>query len=105
MKALKTPLRYPGGKSRVASMLCDNIPRTVSEYREPFLGGGSVALEFTRRNPDIPVWVNDKYWYLYNFWVVLQEKHQEIRQAQAVDCFGRLHRMPFECNSEQHPYR
>ena len=84
MKALKTPLRYPGGKSMVASMLCDNIPRTVSEYREPFLGGGSVALEFTRRNPDIPVWVNDKYWYLYNFWVVLQENSEELSNVLAM---------------------
>lgn len=84
MKGLKTPLRYPGGKSRVASMLCDNIPSDVTEYREPFLGGGSVALEFTRRNPDNPVWVNDKYWYLYNFWTILQEYGEDLSNVLAM---------------------
>ena len=43
MKSLKTPLRYPGGKSRVAPMLVDKMPR-MTEYSEPFLGGGSTAI-------------------------------------------------------------
>ena len=60
MKALKTPLRYPGGKSRAAKYLISQFPYDIKEYREPFLGGGSVAIEFTKQNPDIPVWVNDK---------------------------------------------
>ncbi len=73
MKYLKTPLRYPGGKSRVAPMLIEKFPSGIKEFREPFLGGASVALLFSQKNPEIPVWVNDKYEYLYNFWVTLQE--------------------------------
>ena len=73
MKYLKTPLRYPGGKSRVAPMLLEKFPSGIKEFREPFLGGASVALLFSQKNPEIPVWVNDKYEYLYNFWVTLQE--------------------------------
>ena len=42
MKALKTPLRYPGGKSRAAKYLISQFPYDIIEYREPFLGGGSV---------------------------------------------------------------
>lgn len=78
MKSLKTPLRYPGGKSRVAKMLVDQMPDSFTEYREPFLGGGSVAIEFTKRFPDTPVWVNDKYVHLYNFWCQLQERGEEL---------------------------
>ena len=73
MKYLKTPLRYPGGKSRVAPMLLEKFPSGIKEFREPFLGGASVALLFSQKYPEIPVWVNDKYEYLYNFWVTLQE--------------------------------
>ena len=51
MKSLKTPLRYPGGKSRALSKLFQYIPdlKGYKEFREPFLGGGSVAT-WTSRN-------------------------------------------------------
>ena len=32
-----------------------------------------MALYFSQLHPDIPVWVNDKYDHLYNFWIHLQE--------------------------------
>ena len=62
-KSLKTPLRYPGGKSRAVVKLLQYLPdlSKVKEYREPFLGGGSVALEITKRYPKIEIWVNDLY--------------------------------------------
>ncbi len=76
MKGLKTPLRYPGGKSRAVSKLIQWLPsREITEYREPFLGGGSVALEMTKRLPEeIPIWVNDLYEPLFNFWVHLRDE-------------------------------
>ena len=72
---LKTPLRYPGGKSRAVPKLLQHLPsREITEYREPFLGGGSMAIEMTRRLPEeIPIWVNDLYEPLYNFWVQLRD--------------------------------
>ncbi len=78
MKFLKTPLRYPGGKSRVAKDFIPRFPSDLKEYREPFIGGGSVALLFAQKNPDIPVWINDKYEYLYNFWVQLRDNGDEL---------------------------
>ena len=78
MKYLKTPLRYPGGKSRVAKDFIPRFPKNIGEFREPFLGGGSVALLFTQMYPDVPVWVNDKYVYLYNFWVHLQKDGKKL---------------------------
>ena len=75
MKSLKTPLRYPGGKSRACTKLEVYIPdlRDYKEYREPFLGGGSVAIHITKKYPNLDVWVNDLYEPLYNFWRVLQD--------------------------------
>jgi DNA adenine methylase len=42
MIAYKSPLRYPGGKSRAVERILAQIPATLREYREPFVGGGSV---------------------------------------------------------------
>lgn len=80
MKSLKTPLRYPGGKSRALSKLFQYIPdlNDYKEYREPFLGGGSVALEVTKRYPRLDITVNDLYEPLYNFWRELQLHGNEI---------------------------
>lgn len=74
LKQLKTCLRYPGGKSRAIKYLLPKFPDDISEYREPFLGGGSVAIAFTKEYPDIPVWVNDLYEPLVNFWQQLQQR-------------------------------
>jgi DNA adenine methylase len=80
MKALKTPLRYPGGKSKAIKTLSPWFPKTISEYREPFIGGGSIAIEITKSNPDIPVWINDLYIPLYNFWVQLRDRGEELSE-------------------------
>ena len=81
-KNLKTPLRYPGGKSRALTKLLKYLPETeIKEYREMFLGGGSVALEMTKRLPKgTPIWVNDLYEPLYNFWVVLRDNPVELQR-------------------------
>ena len=78
MKNLKTPLRYPGGKSRATKYLIPKFPNDITEYREPFLGGGSVALAFSKENPKIPVWVNDLYNPLYTFWCILRDRPDEL---------------------------
>ena len=54
MKSLKTPLRYPGGKSRACTKMDPYFPdlSNYAEFREPFLGGGSVAcLLYTSPSP------------------------------------------------------
>ena len=60
LKSLKTPLRYPGGKSRAVVKLFQYLPdlSQVKEFREPFIGGGSVALEITKRYPNMDVSVS-----------------------------------------------
>ena len=53
--------------------------KDYTEFREPFLGGGSVALEIGKRYPHIEIWVNDLYEPLYNFWKILQSDGQKLR--------------------------
>ena len=74
MKSHKTPLRYPGGKSRACERMGPYFPdlRNYQEFREPFLGGGSVAIYITKKYPNIDIWVNDLYEPLVNFWQQLQ---------------------------------
>ena len=80
MKQYKTPLRYPGGKSRACIKLDTFFPdlTTYSEFREPFLGGGSVAIHVTKKYPKIKIWVNDLYEPLTNFWQQLQHEGNYI---------------------------
>ena len=81
MKALKTPLRYPGGKSKAIKTLSAWYPKVIAEYREPFIGGGSIAIDVTKSNPGIPVCINDLYVPLYNFWVQLRDRGEDLGQS------------------------
>ena len=83
LKSYKTPLRYPGGKSRALSKIFQFAPdlTKIKQYREPFLGGGSVALEMSKRYPLMDIWVNDLYEPLYNFWCVLQHDVDELYET------------------------
>ena len=73
MSTLKTPLRYPGGKSRAMKNLGKYIPRDIKRFHEPFLGGGSIALWVTQNIPDADIWVNDLYVNLFYFWTELKQ--------------------------------
>lgn len=68
---MKSPLRYPGGKSRLAAYLVGLMP-PFRNYFEPFLGGGSVMLEVRRQRPEAVVTVSDIDWELIQFWITLK---------------------------------
>jgi len=69
---LKSPLRYPGGKSRAIDTIAKLIP-DFDEFREPFLGGGSVFVYVKQRFPNKKFWINDLYSELYKFWEMTQK--------------------------------
>jgi site-specific DNA-adenine methylase len=87
MKSLKTPLRYPGGKSRACEKMGPYFPdlRNYEQFREPFLGGGSVAIYITKKYPNLDIWVNDLYEPLVNFWQQLQMFGNDLKN-ELVDC-------------------
>ena len=111
MKSLKTPLRYPGGKSRACTKMDPYFPdlRNYKEYREPFLGGGSVAIHIAKKYPHLDMWVNDLYKPLYNFWCVLRDDSQEL--SERLKEYKSLHPTPekakdlFDCMKKllRHP--
>ncbi len=86
-KQLKTCLRYPGGKSRAVAKMDPYFPdlRNYDEFREPFLGGGSVAIYITKKYPYLDIWVNDLYEPLVNFWQQLQMFGNDLKN-ELVDC-------------------
>ena len=80
-KSLKTPLRYPGGKSRACKKMDPYFPdlRNYVEFREPFIGGGSVAIHISKKYPHLKIWVNDLYEPLVNFWQNLKMFGVELK--------------------------
>lgn len=73
-KLYKSPLRYPGGKSRAIKILKQYFPTKFKEYREPFFGGGSVGLYLSQQNlnKNINFFANDLNYDVYCFWQILK---------------------------------
>lgn len=69
---IKSPLRYPGGKSRAVKIISPIIPE-FDEFREPFLGGGSVFVYLKQKYPNKTYWINDLYQNLFHFWKQTQQ--------------------------------
>ena len=72
MTEIKSPLRYPGGKSRAVQQMKFLLPKEFEEYREPFVGGGSFFIYLKQKLPDLKIWINDLNPELYYFWKYAQ---------------------------------
>ena len=80
---LKPIIKWVGGKTQILDTLYTHFPSEINNYYEPFIGGGSIAIDVTKANPDIPVWINDLYVPLYNFWVQLRDRgRDELLESQ-----------------------
>lgn len=82
MALAKTPLRYPGGKSRATTQIYNYLPRLSDyrEYRECFLGGGSMAIFITQKYPTLPIVCSDLYEPLVNFWIHLRDDGEKMAE-------------------------
>lgn len=78
----KSPLRYPGGKSRAIKLLKDYFFKYFREYREPFFGGGSVGLYLLQSTnyKNAMFYANDLNYDLYCFWQILKTRSVELIQ-------------------------
>jgi DNA adenine methylase len=65
---IKSPLRYPGGKSRAIKSIAECLPKKFYEFREPFVGGGSVFIYLKQKFPHLQIAINDLNPELYLFW-------------------------------------
>lgn len=77
---IKSPLRYPGGKSRAVKNILPLIPEDVREFREPFVGGGSVFLALKQRCPDTRFAINDINCDVYSFWKTVRDAPDALYQ-------------------------
>jgi DNA adenine methylase len=75
---LKSPLRYPGGKSRAIQRMKSLLPDEFEEYREPFVGGGSFFIYLKQKHPDLKIWINDLNPELYYFWKFVQLDSEKL---------------------------
>jgi len=76
---VKSPLRYPGGKSRAIKKITPLIPKGFKEFREPFVGGGSVFLNSKQViNPDAKYVINDLNEDLACFWKMARDRNDEL---------------------------
>tara|TARA_A100001011_G_C14320645_1_gene850456 strand:+ start:8470 stop:9303 length:834 start_codon:yes stop_codon:yes gene_type:complete len=76
-KNLKSPLRYPGGKSKAVKNILPLVPY-FQEYREPFVGGGSIFLALKHKFPEKKFWINDIYIDLFSFWSKLKDDTEKL---------------------------
>ncbi len=74
---IKSPLRYPGGKSRAVELINTLVP-DFNEFREPFLGGGSIFINLKQHYPNKRFWINDIYYDLYQFWQITQNQIDDL---------------------------
>jgi DNA adenine methylase len=66
-----TPLRYPGGKGKLAQFVKDIIRTNRlydGEYVEPYAGGAAIALELLLQEHVSQVRINDVSQHVYSFW-------------------------------------
>jgi len=78
----KSPLRYPGGKTRACKVL-DEIFKDNFNFElydnivSPFFGGGSFEF-FLQQNYGLKLIVNDKFKPLFNFWEQCKTNNNEL---------------------------
>lgn len=109
MDIIKTPLRYPGGKTKALTKILPKIlSQSFSEYREPFVGGGSVFLKVKQLRPESKYWINDFDYNLYCFWKSLQVnslkfmtdiRRIKLTNTNAKDSFNQFKELIFQSNN------
>ena len=79
-KLPKSPLRYPGGKSRALKQILPRVPLNISEFHEPFVGGGSVffAIRSLFQDRIKSYWINDLNYDLYCFWKEVRDNVPDL---------------------------
>ena len=66
---MKSPLRYPGGKTRAVKHILPHFPNNIKELCSPFVGGGSIELALATEG--IRVYAYDIFDPLVCFWTHL----------------------------------
>ena len=99
MPRYRTPLRYPGGKQRLAKFIAEVLQHNNAvgwTYAEPYAGGAGVAMELLLDKRVEHVHLNDSSVHIYAFWKAMLSDPQafcrRISQASLTVDSWRLHR-------------
>lgn len=79
MLKMKSPLRYPGGKSRGASQIMRYFPSNLEEMVSPFFGGGSIELQTA--STGARVYGYDAFRTLVDFWQELISNPEALSKS------------------------
>ena len=74
MGRYKTPLRYPGGKQKLAPFILELLMinnLSGGHYVEPYAGGAGIAIELLLNNSVSQVHLNDSCEAVYSFWYAI----------------------------------
>ncbi len=72
---IKSPLRYPGGKSKAINFLKNFIP-DFDEFREPFSGGASFSFYIAQNYARKKIIISDLNYELFCFWKTLKDNSE-----------------------------
>ncbi len=78
MGLITSPLRYPGGKSKVVNFLSRFFPSDFKELREPMCGGASITLYWAQVKPEGRYIIGDINYDIYCFWKELKEQPEKL---------------------------
>ena len=83
-----SPLRYPGGKGKLASFMeymIDQLGHRGGTYIEPFAGGAGIAMELLLRNVISRIVINDYDKAVWSFWkAILTETDRFVEEIRTV---------------------
>lgn len=83
-----SPLRYPGGKGKLAPLmkyLIESTGHIGGTYIEPFAGGAGIALDLLENNVVSQIVINDFDKGIYSFWrAILNESDRFIEEINQV---------------------
>lgn len=83
-----SPLRYPGGKGKLAffmEYMIDQLGHRGGTYIEPFAGGAGIAMELLLRNVVSRIVINDYDKAVWSFWkAILTETDRFVEEIRTV---------------------
>ena len=94
-----SPLRYPGGKSKLIDFIGEEInPKQLQTVISPFTGGGSVEWALLESGMTTHLVLNDKDPDVYNFWYMV------LTQPDALITYIQLHPLSESLYQKAHDY-
>ena len=73
--------RYPGGKAKLARPIMERLNEcNVNDYREPFVGGGAIALRMMTSS-SASCWINDIDHTVNALWLAIASHADDLKQA------------------------